>query len=232
MEVDKLSMIKLRACQFFILAGLMFVTGVTASAAAAVQQYRISVDPVSLMLTPRSDASVVHQFYQANRVVILAFEGKWVKISFQEQGSDYIGWVEKTHLQPLKPSSSRQSTDSDLTKSQVANSAVVSVKAINSDLHCMKSGSVQPTSGCVVDVDIEINAAKEMAAVLVSCEVDFDITYVDQEIEKRTIAKRIRTPLKNKVGAARLQIALLPLSDRKIKQIKKADHSCKVESVL
>ncbi|MGB1239535.1 MAG: hypothetical protein ACPG4U_15050 [Pseudomonadales bacterium] len=209
---------------------IAFIGFMLSAACVNAQRYLVEVPPAGLFAQPSENAAKVVTFYRASDIDILEIREKWAQVSFTHEGERVTGWLLKTRLQ-LQQAPQIGATKQQKNAQNQLKTSSASVKAINSDLHCIESAAVQ-LEGCVVDVDVEIKADQHARYAQVSCRVEFELIYSDLSRERREISKRLRTPLKAGVGAARVQLALLPLSDKKMNKINKIAHSCDLEDVL
>lgn len=226
-------------CWFFLLADV-YIGQVHAQSL-----YEIAVEKIAIYEQPNTQSKVVNRLYQASDVQLLTVQSKWVEVRFQHQGRDIVGWIDKKHLsfkkslldspqhselnqsvkeQPINPSAEGQQATIDLEK--------YSARAINADIYCSKILKTKQVSGCVVDVDVEIKGSLTASVARVVCEAGLVMQLADDSVKERRQRKAIRTPLKKGEGAARVQLAVIPLIDAQVHAVKLQSYQCQLQNLL
>jgi hypothetical protein len=199
--------------------------------------YKIDVNTVAIYQQPTIESEVVQRLYFAENIQLLQIHNKWVKIRFQSQGSEIEGWVTKTDLKLQQKTSTDIAINdvvasSDKSDSQTLDLSKFKVSAINGDIYCNRSKDKKSIIGCVVEIDIEIKATKKANTAQVACAAYLDTVQVDGNTKQRIEHKKIRTPIKKGVGAARMQLAVIPLKDKQVKSIKLSSFKCELTALL
>ncbi|MCJ8337193.1 MAG: SH3 domain-containing protein [Pseudomonadales bacterium] len=203
--------------------------------ATASQLYAIEVQPVNIYQEPSVDAKVLHSLYKADHIQVLQLQGKWAEVKFRDTDQDIVGWVEKTKLalELAEPSTAVASAvEENPQKVDFFVENQFFAKSVNSDLHCVKSTDKKSIKGCVLDIDLEVKGPSSSALVEVSCKAEFELNFSDSLSRQLWEQKNIRTPLKQGKGAARLQLAVLPMLEQSVSSINVLSYQCRLEKIL
>ncbi len=226
---------KLSLVLFGLLVGIFYDDQLLLAAAV----YKIDVQPVNIYLEPRTNSEIVHSLYQAENIKVLQLRGKWAQVQLKINTKTVLGWVDKLSLstqlvqQELTNSvlNQYQATQGKLSETKLATNNY-GAKAVNSGLYCTKSNNKALVNGCVVDIDVEVIGPVEAGSARVSCQAEFEITLVTGELKQVWEQKKILTPMKKGEGAARIQIAILPLAINSVKLITLVSYQCRLEKLF
>lgn len=198
--------------------------------------YQIEVDKVAIYQQPSIDSKVIHSLYTVENIQLLQIHNKWAKIQFVSDGEEVEGWVAKAHLKLQQDQAleetviaqekqvSSESETFDLTK--------FNAKAINGDIYCNRSKDKKKVNGCVINIGIEIKAARKASLAEVACQANIDTLSVDGEKKQRIENKVLRTPLKKGEGAAQMQLAVIPLANQLVQSIELKAYDCQLKALL
>ncbi len=228
--------LQLHSALKYLLVTLVAVNSLFMNTLYAQILYKIEVDTVAIHQQPSVESSVVHRLYSAENIQLLKIHNKWVKIRFDTEMGEIEGWTTKTDLKV------QQALPDKLLVSDVIESTVKSapatfdlskfkVSAINGDIYCNRSKNKQSVSGCVVEIDIDISATNKAKLAEVTCEAKLETAQLDGNKKHHTEQKVIRTPLKKGKGAARMQLAVIPLKDTLVKTIKLTSYQCQISAL-
>ena len=201
----------------------------------AAQYYSIEVQPVKIYQRPSSDGIIVHSLYKADHIQVLQLQSKWAKIKFRAAGEDIIGWVEKIKIFPQRQKAASAAASEVVKDRRVVDFFIenqYAAKAINSDLHCVKTADQKSINGCVLDIDLEVRGPATSNLVEVSCKAEFELSFIGANSKQVWQQKNIRTPLKKGQGAARMQLALLPMIEQSAESITVLSYQCRLEKIL
>ena len=84
----------------------------------------------------------------------------------------------------------------------------------------------------MLDIDLEVKGPSSSALVEVSCKAEFELNFNDSLSRQLWEQKKIRTPLKQGKGAARLQLAVLPMLEQSVSSINVLSYQCRLEKIL
>ncbi len=199
--------------------------------------YKIEVETVAIHQQPSVESNVVHRLYFAENIQLLKIQNKWVKIRFQSQDGEIEGWITKTDLKIQHQTSDDAAIYGVIDSPEDVIPASwdlrkFKVKAISGDIYCNRSKDKKSISGCVVEIDLEIKATDKANAAQVSCDAQLETLAVDGSKKLRVEQKKIRTPLKKGMGAARMQLAVIPLKDKQVKAIKLSSYQCQLTALF
>ncbi len=205
------------------------------SVSAAGQFYAIEVQPVKIYQRPGADSIVIHSLYKANHIQVLQLQSKWAKIKFRTAGKDIVGWVEKTKIF-AEPQNAVVDPATEVTEIRPVVDFFIenqyAAKALNSDLHCVKTADQKSINGCVLDIDLEVKGPENSNLVEVSCKAEFELSFKGTQNKQVWQQKNIRTPLKKGKGAARIQLALMPVIEKSADAISVLSYQCRLEKIL
>jgi hypothetical protein len=194
--------------------------------------FKIDIKPVAIYAQADNASELVKTLYQANNIEVISLNEKWAKVSLIVEQEKIIGWVEKIYL---KSQESEVDTDNSA-KLEVMDIALDDeiqelyiVKSSTSKLQCVETEQSNNINGCFVYIDLELKGAVDSRFADVSCAAKFEVSSISTKII--TQEKKVRTPLKEGVGAVRLQIAMMPLFEREVSSINLLSYTCRVEKM-
>jgi hypothetical protein len=205
--------------------------------------FKIDIKPVSIHMQASYESKVLHSLYSAKFLKVMSLQGKWVKVEFTLDGKGVIGWVEKSNIQVQAPvtraivhepknilvkgTNNREAS----TKGGFFDQQAHKVKVIGNEMHCTYVSDKKLVTGCVLDIDVEVNGPKKAKLAEISCKAEFELKLLDGQTKSAWETKRVRTPLKNEIGAARLQLAILPLYEKVVQAINVQSYQCRLEKI-
>lgn len=202
------------------------------SHAIADDLFKIDIKPVVIYAQADSNSEHIKTLYQASDIEIISLDEKWAKVSILIEQEKIIGWVDKVFLKSQETKIGTQNS----TKLEVMNIALDDeiqelyiVKSSKSKLQCVETEQSNNINGCFVYIDLELKGDVDSSFADVSCAVKFEVSSNSTKII--TQHKKVRTPLKEGVGAVRLQIAMIPLFEREVSAINLLSYSCRVEKI-
>jgi len=208
--------------------------------ALATQLYEIEVEKIIIYQGPSEKQPVIHALYEASDIELLKLKGAWAKVSFKYTDKIIVGWVKKNALLVKK---TPQAINQELSKKSNALPKTTGAsaffyendfgaKVISYDLACVKFTNTHYISGCVANIDVDIKGPVEGNSVTIMCKAEFEMGFEKTKPKQVWEQKVIRTPIKEGIGAVRMQLAVIPLLEKQVTDITMQSHQCRLESVL
>ena len=209
------------------------------------QLYEIAIEAAKIYKTPKVNAVIVHSLFAASDIVIIKQQGRWAQVSFSLEGKQIKGWIKRDRLQAVSKADRGKAlaiTTEKIDKTRLKSSEirphnvfsadnVYGVKVIDTDLTCVKVAKTAFISGCLMNIDLEISGPSTASSVAVMCKGEFELKIKDR-IKHLWQEKIIRTPLKEGVGAARVELAVIPLLEKNVTNISMQSHQCRLDRVF
>ena len=153
------------------------------------------------------------QAKKGEQVLFIKQKGDWANIFFlHPDGRQVEGWIYALYIQP-------ESVDRQV-------NVPVKAEAIGAHLKCLPNAEKTGVSSCMLDIDFTVTGPLNEDAAEVRCESEVLLHLNTGEVQPLQEAGRIRTPLKEGVGAARMQLIVFPLSKEPVEKVTVVDYRC------
>jgi len=195
--------------------------------------FKIDIKPVYIFSEADSKSEKIKALYQADDIHVISLNDKWANVSFLIGTETVAGWVEKIYLQSqVNETELENDTTLDVMDIAIDNTAKeLSIeKSSKSELQCVETKEGNNINGCFVYIDLELKGAADLHFADVSCAVKFEVSSSSTKII--TQEKKVRTPLKEGMGAVRLQVAMIPLFEKEVSAINLLSYHCTVEKMF
>ncbi|WP_293267787.1 SH3 domain-containing protein [Neptunomonas sp.] len=188
------------------------------SNASALDYYRVTDEPINIRSGPGKTFPVLAQAKKDAQVLVIKKQGDWANIFFlHSNGSQIEGWMHNTFLQ--QESESRQED------------IAMKAESIGAHLKCLPNAKKNGVSSCMLDIDFTVMGPLSESAAEVRCESEVLLHLSNGEAQPIQEAGRIRTPLKQGVGAARMQLMVFPLTKVMVEKVTVVDYRCIAQEI-
>lgn len=184
----------------------------------ALDYYLVTAEPINVRSGPGTQNRMIAQVYKGEHVLFIKQEGDWANIFFlHPDGRKVEGWIHSKFIQK-----EAEAVQSD---------SPVVAEAISANLDCATNENKPGISSCLLDIDLTVTGPLDKDSADVRCESEMLMQLSDNQLKPVQETGRIRTPLKNGAGAARMQLMVFPLikGDYHIENLSVVDYRCIAE---
>ncbi|SIS59767.1 SH3 domain-containing protein [Neptunomonas antarctica] len=187
--------------------------------ALALEYYRVTDEPINIRVGPGTNFKMLAQARKGEKVLFLKQDGDWVNISFlHPDGRKVQGWM---HAAYLKPEAG--------TEEKLENVPVLA-KALGAHLECLPNTNNVGVGSCMLNLDLSVSGPLDHDAAEIRCESELLLYLESGEVKPLQEVGRIRTPLKEGVGAARIQLMVFPVTTSTVEKVTVVDYHCIAQS--
>ncbi len=181
--------------------------------ASALDYYVVIDEPINVRSGPGTQFPMQAQVHKNEQVLLIKKEGDWANIFFiHPDGRKLEGWLHGKFIQPLEQ--------------KLQENSVLKTEVLGAHLACQPNAENNGVGSCLLDIDLTVNGPTTIEAAEVHCESEVLISFNSGENNPIQESGRIRTPLKNGVGAARMQIVIFPVTTGVVERINVVDYRC------
>ena len=181
--------------------------------ASALDYYVVIDEPINVRAGAGTQYPMMAQVHKGEQVLLIKKEGDWANIFFiHPDGRKLEGWLHGKFIQPLEE--------------KLQQNAVVKTEVLGAHLACQPNAENTGVGSCLLDIDLTLKGPQNIEATEVHCESEVLLNFSGNLTKPIQESGRIRTPLKNGVGAARMQIVIFPVSKDVIEEINIIDYRC------
>lgn len=208
------------------------------AALAETDRYQVSGSSVNVRSGPGTHYRILFKAQPNEAVVVSEEKAGWANLTFvQRSPSDTQGWIHKDFLSPVVSEVSEAPVESTAvspdvvgtTEAKQATATDLTTETLGAYLDCLPNNEANGVGSCMLDIDLNVAGGDGLTAVEVRCEAEFDAFLRSGEQLRMTEVGRIRTPVKDGVGAARMQLMVFPLVKERIESISLADYQCQAK---
>lgn len=199
------------------------------AALAEPAQYQVSGSSVNVRSGPGTHYRILFKAQPDEAVVISEEKAGWANLTFiQRSPAKTQGWIHKDFLAPATAELSPPPISAEASETAVSEPADsrLTTETLGAYLDCLPNNEATGVGSCMLDIDLNVAGGDGLTAVEVRCEAEFDAFLRSGEQLRMTEVGRIRTPVKDGVGAARMQLMVFPLVKERIESITLADYQC------
>jgi uncharacterized protein YgiM (DUF1202 family) len=181
--------------------------------AFALEYYIVIDEPINVRTGPGTQNAMIAQVKKHEQILLIKTEGDWANIFFiHSDGRKVEGWIHRDFIAPDE--SVRQENSR------------VTAQAQSAHIQCQDDESVEQISTCLLDIDITVSGPENDEAAAVLCESELVYTTSEGVTIPAQESGKIRTPLKNGTGAARMQMMIFPSAQQSVKSVTVVDFRC------
>lgn len=191
---------------------LLLVMIVASFQARALEFYKVIDEPINIRSGPGVSFERLAQAKKNEQVLLIKKQGDWANIFFiHPDGRKVEGWI---HSDFISPDADVRQADTELKAS-----------AIGAQLNCLPNAESTGIGSCLLNIDLTVVGPLTTDTVAVVCESEL-LMHISNETYPLQESGRIRTPLKQGSGAARMQIIVLPSNQQPIDKVTLVDYRC------
>ncbi|QEQ96367.1 SH3 domain-containing protein [Neptunomonas concharum] len=196
---------------------LLLIMMVASFQARALEFYKVIDEPINIRSGPGVSFERLAQAKKNEQVLLIKRQEDWANIFFiHPDGRKVEGWI---HSDFISPDGEVRQADSKLKAS-----------AIGAQLNCLPNAENTGIGSCLLNIDLTVVGPLTTDTVAVACESEL-LMHVNNETHPLQESGRIRTPLKQGSGAARMQIIVLPPNQKSIEKMTLVDYRCMAKAL-